>query len=88
MITRQKEYQKIVEATCDKCGNDCMIPQFEKTDGDRDDVDIPKEFVGMILRADWGYKSDKDGERWEAVYCEECVDKHLSDVPFQKTFLF
>lgn len=85
MITMQKE--KILTATCDKCGQDCMKPFFDNTsDGDRDDHDNVKEFEGMILSADWGFMSNgKDGETWKAVLCEICVDKYLSHISFQKS---
>jgi hypothetical protein len=77
--TEPKE-AKIIEATCDICGADCMKEQFRpmKSDGDRDDHDIKKEFEGMELKAVWGYSSEKDGEVWEAIVCEKCVEKHLS----------
>ena len=71
---------KIIEATCDICGADCMKDLFlpMKSDGDRDKHDIEKEFEGMELKATWGYSSGKDGERWQAVVCEKCVNEHLS----------
>lgn len=73
----------IVEATCDICGADCMKDLFHgiKSQGDRDEHDIEKEFEGMELTASWGYFSkNKDGEYWEACVCEDCVDKHLSNL--------
>lgn len=77
---------KIVEATCDNCGADCMIPLFKpmKSDGDRDNHDIAKEFEGMELSATWGYGSKHDGEKWNAILCENCVDKILKSVNFEK----
>lgn len=88
--TKQKK-EEIIEATCDICGADCMKEIFRpmKSDGDRDNHDIVKEFEGMILKADWGYYSNKDGEIWEGVVCENCVDKHLSKlINFIKTSYF
>lgn len=76
----EKSVSKIIEATCDICGEDCMKELFSpmKSDGDRDQHDISKEFEGMELSATWGYRSKKDEEYWEACVCEKCVDKHLS----------
>lgn len=82
--------QVIVEATCDICGEDCMKDDFmsEKTEGDRDNNDNIKLFEGMLLKADWGYLSNnKDCQRWEAVICENCVDKHLKMVQFLKNHI-
>ena len=72
--------QQTIEAICDICGADCMKELYRPmtSDGDRDDHDIAKEFEGMELKATWGYSSSKDGEVWEAVVCEKCVDEHLS----------
>ena len=78
MITRK--LSTIEEATCDICGADCMNDLYRpmKSDGDRDEHDIEKEFEGMELKAIWGYTSNKDNELWEACVCEKCVDEHLS----------
>jgi hypothetical protein len=80
IMVDERPDSKIIEATCDICGADCMIPLFRpmKSDGDRDEHDINKEFEGMELTATWGYVSHKDGESWEACVCEKCVDEHLS----------
>lgn len=81
MITRNKEKSKIIEATCDICGADCMKELYRpmQSDGDSEKKDINKQFEGMLLNAEWGYCShNKDGEIWEACVCENCVDKHLS----------
>lgn len=84
-VTKAKEI--ITEAICDICGADCLKPLYApmKSDGDRDNKDISKEFEGMELKATWGYTSEKDGEIWEAIICEDCVNKHLTSlVNFQK----
>jgi len=82
MIKKIKSKELIIEATCDKCGADCLKPLYSplKSDGDRDNKDIYKEFEGMKLEANWGYNSKKDDETWEAILCENCVDEFL--VPF------
>ena len=81
MIKKELKREKILEATCDICGADCMIPLYKKSDGDRDNHDIEKTFEGMELNATWGYYSkDKDGEDWKACVCEDCVDKHLKNL--------
>lgn len=82
-----KHGKEIVEATCDICGADCMKTSFiGLNDGDRDDVDNIKEFEGMILNANWGYYSNKDGEVWEAVICEDCVEKEFNNIKFLKKY--
>jgi hypothetical protein len=81
MIKRSEpKKSEIIEATCDICGADCMKELYRpmKSQGDRDNHDIEKEFEGMELKATWGYRSGKDGEVWTAVVCEKCVDEHLS----------
>jgi len=65
-------YVKIVEATCDICGESCMA---ERTGGL-----ISSEFEGMELKAAWGYHSKKDLTAWEAQICESCVDKYLAPI--------
>lgn len=68
--------KEVIEATCDICGENCMKDLFIPTELDEDDI---KEFEGMELNAVWGYASNnKDGEIWEAVVCEKCVDEHLA----------
>lgn len=67
--------KEIVKATCDVCGEDCMKDIFTPYSPEGDDSD--KEFEGMELKAVWGFASGKDGELWDAVICEKCVDKHL-----------
>jgi hypothetical protein len=76
--------REIVKATCDICGEDCMKDLFSPSEFDGDDSD--KEFEGMELKAIWGFASKKDGEVWDAIICENCVDKHLVPlVNFMKT---
>lgn len=68
--------KEISVATCDICGGDCMKDLFIPNN-DEDEDDSLKEFEGMKLKAVWGYASDKDGEVWDAIVCEKCVDLHL-----------
>jgi hypothetical protein len=79
MIKKRIYKEEITEAICDSCGADCMKELFAplKSDGDRDNHDIKKEFEGMILKAEWGYNSEQDGEVWEACICEKCVKEKL-----------
>ena len=80
--------EKIIEATCDICGEDCMKEVFTPNDhdGDSEDHEIDKNFEGMELTAVWGYGSNNDGEKWEAIVCEKCVNEHLSPlIKFIKT---
>ena len=67
--------REIVKATCDICGEDCMKDLFSPSKFDGDDSE--KEFEGMELKAIWGFTSKKDGEVWDAIICENCVDEHL-----------
>lgn len=71
--------KEVIEATCDICGEDCMIDMFlyNDSEGDSEEHENIKDFEGMELHASWGYMSNKDCESWDAVICEECVDKHL-----------
>lgn len=81
---------KIVEATCDICGEDCM-QQLYNAASTKDVIfdSAVKEFEGMELKATWGFGTQKDGEIWEAVICEKCVDEHLSGlINFMKTTYF
>ena len=83
----KKINNKIVEATCDICGEDCMIPLYTpKTSKDMIFDSAIKEFEGMELKATWGFSSNNDGEIWNAVLCEKCVYTHLANrVNFLKT---
>lgn len=55
---------EFIEATCDICGANCI------QDGN---------FEGMELKADWGFNG-KNGQRWRAIICENCVDRHFSSL--------
>lgn len=65
----KKDIEVTTDIICDSCGNSC------KTHTD---------FEYMELRANWGYASKKDMERWTAHICEKCVDEKLSFVKFKK----
>jgi hypothetical protein len=80
---------KIVEATCDICGEDCMQSLYTPKASDVLFDSAIKEFEGMELKATWGFGTKKDGEIWNAIVCEKCVDKHLSKlINFLKTSYF
>lgn len=71
-----------IKATCDICGDDCMKEVFAPNDhdGDSEDCEINKTFEGLRLEATWGFASKKDGEKWEAIVCENCADKYFSSI--------
>jgi hypothetical protein len=83
MYKKISSNDKIIEATCDICGADCMKPIGD----DDDNHEASAEFEGMILEAVWGYMSDGlDGEIWEACACQKCVEEKLSPfISFHKT---
>jgi len=62
-----KQHHKILDATCDICGDTCMT----------DFADDVKEFEGFNMITHWGFMSNKDLEKWTAQICEKCVDTHL-----------
>lgn len=51
-------------------------------------TNIHKEY--LTIKHCFGYESNKDGEKWEAHICEDCIDKYLNNlILFQKTpYLF
>jgi hypothetical protein len=62
LLKDEKAEVIITEAFCDICASNCI----------HDGI-----FEGMELKVDWGYFSKKDGEKWRAIICENCVDKHI-----------
>lgn len=66
VLNNESAELEIIDAYCDIFGANCMNPN--------------KTFEGMELKADWGYLSKKDGERWRAFVCERCVDKHFANL--------
>lgn len=63
------ENNVLTDIICDSCGKSCKTEYG---------------MSHMNLETDWGYSSKKDGETWTAQICEECVDKHLGFIKFQK----
>lgn len=61
-----KEVKRKIEDTvyCDMCGFNCT------------DEQLGSEYA--TLKALWGYKSTKDGNKYEIHLCENCFDKTLS----------
>jgi len=60
----------IYDVICDCCGETC------KTNYD---------YEFLELKANWGYGSSKDMEKWSAQICEKCVEEKLSFIKFKKT---
>lgn len=61
MKTYKKELvDKIDDIICDMCYKSCRCGF---------------NFEHMELYAKWGYGSKKDMTKWEAHFCEDCVDK-------------
>ena len=56
--------QQLVEVICNKCGK-----SFTPSDS------LFPEFLD--IEKDWGYGSQKDGERWEFDLCESCIDEFV-----------
>lgn len=69
----KKDVEVIADIICDSCGNSC------KTDADF-------EFIEM--KANWGYNTKKDMEKWTAHICEKCVDEKLAFINFKKEQVF
>jgi hypothetical protein len=70
---------------CDCCGKSCK--KAEITVDNELNIDHGEKSVAfeyMKLQAFWGFYSNKDEEKWTAHLCEDCVDKMLSFVKFQK----
>ena len=67
----------ITDIICDSCGESCMVG----------DSNLNNKFTPifeiMTLKANWGYGSKKDLEKWEAHLCEKCVDEKLSFIKFK-----
>ncbi len=68
-----KEQDVLKDVVCDSCGKSC-------------DTEYGFEF--MQMSATWGFDSKKDMQKWDAQLCEECVDKHMGFVKFQKQDAF
>lgn len=66
---KQKEVTVIVDVICDSCGKTC-------------NTHCGHEY--MELKANWGYASKKDMERWVAQICETCVDEKFGFIKFNK----
>jgi hypothetical protein len=66
---QQREVNVTVDIICDSCGESCK-------------TDLGYEFMSM--KANWGYSSKKDMERWEAHICEKCVDTKFHFIKFNK----
>lgn len=74
---------------CDCCGESCEVFSALVDNPINDDFGkIRKSFEYMVLKANWGYFSDSDGESWEANVCEKCVKEKLSFINFKKKHYF
>lgn len=70
----EKTEQVLVDVVCDRCGGSCISERIETADADGNPVELPSVEKATV-RADWGFFSGKDGERWDADLCETCSDK-------------
>jgi hypothetical protein len=70
MTVKHKEVQKAVKEVddilCNKCGLTC-----------KDKLNVNYEFA--LLKASWGYGSEKDLTDSEAHLCEQCFDNIVKD---------
>lgn len=64
MNTQKKENRDLV---CNKCGKALKTLDGGAMEG------------AAIVEVDWGYFSNKDGERHRFCLCEECYDKMAED---------
>ena len=63
------ESDVLTNVLCDICGKSCRTPELGS-----------EVFEHSTLYADWGYCSKRDGDKWEADFCEECSEnlkKHI-----------
>lgn len=65
----------ITNIICDSCGGSCVNKNIGSA--------TTPYFEFMTLKANWGYSSKKDLEKWEAHLCEKCVDEKLSFIKFK-----
>lgn len=65
-----KEVNVLKDVICDCCGKSCK--------------DSIGNFECATIKANWGYGSKKDMERWTAQICEKCIDEKLSFINFKK----
>lgn len=75
----------ITDVICDCCGESCK--KYEGViDNERriDNGEKYYDFQYMELNANWGYRSENDGEIWTAHLCEKCVKEKLSFIKFKK----
>ena len=70
----------ITDIICDSCGESCCVMNIG-------DATTPN-FEYMTLKANWGYGSKKDLEKWEAHICEKCVDEKLSFIKFKTNITY
>ncbi len=54
--------QEVIDIICDLCGESCL-----------DELGINFEYA--TLKSNWGYGSNKDGEKHEVHLCENCYDR-------------
>ena len=72
-----KESEEITDIFCDICARSCKSSDYDMG---------YHGFEYMSLKANWGYGSNHDQEKWEAQVCERCVVEQLSlVVNFHKT---
>ena len=61
IIKREKaEIEVLKDITCDCCGKSCK------------QVNSP-DYEFAQIKADWGYYSQRDGDKWECDLCESCA---------------
>jgi hypothetical protein len=70
---KKYENDKIIEIVCNKCGRKIPVER-----------DITREGVWSV-NINWGYFSQKDGERHQFDLCETCYDSFVKGfaVPIQ-----
>jgi len=88
MEIKEIQYKKtevITDILCDCCGQSCKVQEDVIENPTRlDHLEPFYNFEYMVLETYWGFYSGKDGEKWSAQICENCVDKLFSFVKFKK----
>lgn len=77
------EHELLDRVKCDRCGKDVKKESEGGWNqwGEPHSMFHPPAFRDFfLLKHTWGYSSRKDGERHEAVICEDCYDVIFKDV--------
>ncbi len=91
LVTEEKSIssETIKDVICDCCEKSCKKYECIVDNPLRHDHGQKSYvFEYMDLKADWGYWSKSDGEKWTAQICQECVTEKLKFIKFKKSDQF